>query len=246
MTARWLRLEPGHRFPRHAHHSWSFGLVGAGSVRLWRAGAWHRAGYPDATVLHPGETHEGVAHPESGLSYVAVTVPISLVAELAGDGRRPRFVDLRQPAEPVRLLVASAREAVPEERRERTVAALCWLFERSGGEAGTVLGSRPGRLLAEAVKQRLDACFTEPVRISDIARDMAVAPATVIREFRRRHALSPYAYVVSRRVDLARQLLDAGVAPAQAANRAGFCDQSHLNRHFIRLVGVTPGGYQRA
>jgi AraC-like DNA-binding protein len=44
----------------------------------------------------------------------------------------------------------------------------------------------------------------------------------------------------------ARELLERGVPPAAAAVSVGFCDQSHLSRHFRRIVGATPGLYQRA
>ncbi|WP_258040405.1 helix-turn-helix domain-containing protein, partial [Streptomyces sp. SM9] len=34
--------------------------------------------------------------------------------------------------------------------------------------------------------------------------------------------------------------------PAETATAVGFTDQPHLNRHFTRIVGVTPGAYRRA
>ncbi|WP_405509499.1 helix-turn-helix domain-containing protein [Streptomyces cyaneofuscatus] len=39
-------------------------------------------------------------------------------------------------------------------------------------------------------------------------------------------------------------LLD-GLRPAQVATAVGFHDQAHLNRHFTRHVGTTPGRYRR-
>jgi AraC-like DNA-binding protein len=49
--------------------------------------------------------------------------------------------------------------------------------------------------------------------------------------------------LIQMRVFRAKQLLAAGVPIAQAAFDTGFTDQSHLNRHFKRLVGITPGQY---
>jgi AraC-like DNA-binding protein len=43
----------------------------------------------------------------------------------------------------------------------------------------------------------------------------------------------------------ARDLLRSGVPIAEAALRTGFVDQSHLNRHFKRIIGVTPGQYRK-
>ena len=45
---------------------------------------------------------------------------------------------------------------------------------------------------------------------------------------------------------IARRLLERGERPADAAALAGFTDQSHLNRHFTRRVGLTPAQYARS
>ena len=46
------------------------------------------------------------------------------------------------------------------------------------------------------------------------------------------------------RRDHARRLIQAGRPLAQAAQMAGFADQSHLVRHFRRTFAVTPGAYR--
>lgn len=194
-----------------------------------------------ATVLPPGEVHDGVADERSGLAYAAVSVPPDLVATVFGSARTPVFDGLPHPPRHVRRLVAAARSDSPEEHREWTLAALSSVFADVDADAPR----RPERHLAAAAKRLLDESFLEPICVAAVAERMGVAPATLIRGFRRHNGVSPYAYVVSRRVDFARQLLDVGVWPAEAACRAGFYDQAHLNRHFARLVGVTPGVYRR-
>jgi AraC family transcriptional regulator len=66
------------------------------------------------------------------------------------------------------------------------------------------------------------------------------------RQFRAATGLPPHQFVLARRVDRARQLLQGGDdSPlAQVAARAGFSDQSQFTRHFKRLVGVTPGRFR--
>jgi AraC-like DNA-binding protein len=43
----------------------------------------------------------------------------------------------------------------------------------------------------------------------------------------------------------AQKSLREGLQPAHVAAEYGFVDQSHLTRHFKRLVGVTPAQYAR-
>jgi AraC family transcriptional regulator len=49
-------------------------------------------------------------------------------------------------------------------------------------------------------------------------------------------------YLILRRVERAKQLLQAGtdLSLAEVALSAGFSDQSQFSHHFKRLVGVTP------
>jgi AraC-like DNA-binding protein len=72
-----------------------------------------------------------------------------------------------------------------------------------------------------------------------------MSPFALLRAFRAETGLPPHAYLNQLRVRLARQLLDAGLPPAQVAVDAGFADQPHLTRHFKRAVGVPPAAYQR-
>ena len=66
------------------------------------------------------------------------------------------------------------------------------------------------------------------------------------RSFTRRFGVSPHAYVIGRRIDLARGLLLQGARPADVATMAGFYDQAHLTRHFKRHTSATPAAYARS
>jgi len=55
--------------------------------------------------------------------------------------------------------------------------------------------------------------------------------------------MPPHRYLTGRRVDLARRYLLDGRPAAEVATLAGFYDQSHLNRHFKKVLGVTPTSF---
>ncbi len=61
--------------------------------------------------------------------------------------------------------------------------------------------------------------------------------------FRCQVGMPPHQYLCRTRVEEARVRLRQGLAPAAVAADTGFCDQSHMNRHFKRAFGVTPGCY---
>ena len=66
------------------------------------------------------------------------------------------------------------------------------------------------------------------------------------RQFKATTGLPPHQYVILRRVERAKQLLQAGtdLSLAEVAQHAGFSDQSQFSHHFKRLVGVTPAQFR--
>jgi AraC-like DNA-binding protein len=68
------------------------------------------------------------------------------------------------------------------------------------------------------------------------------------RQFKRATGLAPNQYVRARRVERAKQLLQARaeLPLAEVTVGAGFSDQSLLTHHFKRLVGVTPRQFRRS
>ena len=95
-------------------------------------------------------------------------------------------------------------------------------------------------------QRRLDDVPEAPATLADLAALAGVSRFQLLRGFARATGVTPHAYLLQRRVRLARQLLIAGRAPAEAAQEAGFADQSHLTRAFRRQFGVTPARYRAA
>lgn len=58
--------------------------------------------------------------------------------------------------------------------------------------------------------------------------------------------LTPHQFQLQNRVRKGQRLLSGPATVAEAAAAAGFCDQSHFDRHFKRLVGLTPADYKRS
>lgn len=99
---------------------------------------------------------------------------------------------------------------------------------------------------ADRVKQCLEHDPSMNVDLAALARETGMSRFRALRVFKRWYGLPPHAYQLRVRVGLVQKSLRSGSRPAEAAAEYGFVDQSHLTRHFRRLLGVTPAVYARA
>jgi AraC family transcriptional regulator len=98
------------------------------------------------------------------------------------------------------------------------------------------------RAVVEYIVEHLEAGPS----LAQMAAVARLNPYHFARQFKRATGLPPHQYVISRRVERAKELLQGGgdFSLAEVAARAGFSDQSKFSRHFKRLVGVTPGQFR--
>lgn len=83
------------------------------------------------------------------------------------------------------------------------------------------------------------------MNLSTLSRQTGLSRFAALRAFKRRYGLPPHSYQLHVRLGLAQRGLREGQSPARVAAIYGFVDQSHLTRHFKRILGVTPAHYAR-
>ncbi|ODH02938.1 hypothetical protein A4S05_22015 [Nostoc sp. KVJ20] len=77
--------------------------------------------------------------------------------------------------------------------------------------------------------------------LAEIAGVVNISPTYFANLFKGATGISPHQYVVQQRVEWAKLLLlKTNLSIADIALQVGFSNQSHLTRHFKRLIGVTP------
>jgi AraC family transcriptional regulator len=91
----------------------------------------------------------------------------------------------------------------------------------------------------------VEAHLAEDLSLFTLAAEVGLSPSHLTRELRRVSGLAPHQYVLRRRAERARVLLDQrDHSVCAAALAAGFSSQAHLNFVFRRVFGLTPGAYR--
>jgi AraC family transcriptional regulator len=112
-------------------------------------------------------------------------------------------------------------------------------------------GSRAsGGLLAwqvRKVREYVDAHIGSRVLVLNLSAVVNLSEAHFSRMFKRTFGLSPHAFVLQRRLELAaRLMLEGAESLTDIALSCGFTDQPHLCKHFRRSIGETPAAWRRA
>jgi AraC-like DNA-binding protein len=99
------------------------------------------------------------------------------------------------------------------------------------------------RTVLEYIEEHLDASPT----LEQMAAVARLSPTYFASQFKRTTGLPPYRYVIGRRIERAKQLMQTApdASLAEVALHAGFSDQSQFSHHFKRFIGVTPGEFRR-
>ncbi|WP_116148947.1 AraC family transcriptional regulator [Paraburkholderia sp. BL27I4N3] len=250
--------ETAHAFPRHSHDRFGVGVIVSGGHRSASGRGLVEARANDAIMVNPGEVHDGSPLDERGRAWRMLYFEPSMLVTAASEltGAAARELELTQPVAHDPLLkrlferlfaVAVEAPIVPDDlAREEALLELL-------GHVVRVHATRPARSqsadasgpIARA-KARIDDDPSSPLTLADLAADTGMSRFQLLRGFAHEMGLPPHAYRMQRRVVLARQWIARGATLADAAAAAGFADQSHMTRAFVRLLGVTPANYAAA
>lgn len=244
-----MSLLTEHVFPRHAHDQFGIGAMVSGAQRSWSVLGAVESAAGDAIMLNPGELHDGAPLDGARGWHIVYLDPGLVAREAAEEGAGELVV---RPVAHDRLLAArigrlfgQLQAAVPDRMAVEESLLCCLMHASQRHRIDGPLVRRRSPAVGRAV-QRLEQAPELATSLAELAELAGSSRFQLLRGFCREVGTTPHAYLVQLRVRLARRCLAEGQVPAQAAVSAGFADQSHMTRAFLRQLGVTPGRYRAA
>lgn len=236
-------------FGRHTHDQFGIGLMDSGGQKSLSGRGYVESNAGDIITFNPGEVHDGT--PLGGprvwrmlyfdtelinrcfsdisdgkFSSGEFTLPVSTNAGIAenfnhlyqaiisGSGDVERLA-----ADEAMLIMTKALAQMPRLQMKMPLKGVLY------------------------AKEKMDDAPGSPVSLTELAAIAGLGQFTFLRAFAHYNGMTPHAYLLQRRLSLVRKLITGGMSLVDAAIAAGFADQSHMTRLFVRSYGYTPGLY---
>lgn len=241
-------------FPRHMHEEYILGVMVRGVEGLRHRGATHIAPAGSVLIINPCEWHANYALDEAGYAYRTLYPSVDLMKRFAQEisGRDQDAPLLRQPVvaddEKLSRLLLSLHLALEQnvsslEQEARLLDAVAHLLAHHSTVPPASPSLRREHHYVKWVRDYLQANYADNVSLAELGEFTGVSPFHLLRVFRDEVGLPPHEYQTHIRIARAKRLLRSGRRVVEVAAEVGFTDQSHLTRHFKRIVGVTPGRF---
>lgn len=235
----------------HSHEELSVGFVEQGSSRIICEHLQFRLNIHDAILIPPHVVH--LCKPEDPDNYrfqmlfldagwvknTFNTDPFALAPATTGLSQQDRDAKTA-----LFLSLASGNRTYDalklEEETILFIARLPGLL--NAGPA--VPDSEPAGPAIQQAKSLLDNRFIEDIRLETLETACGLSRFALVRRFRAAFGLTPHAYLINKRINLARQLLSGKETIADIAAHCGFFDQSHFVKTFSAYTGMTPAAFR--
>lgn len=94
-------------------------------------------------------------------------------------------------------------------------------------------------------RDRMDREYARPLDVTQLARTALMSSAHFSRRFREAYGESPYAYLMTRRIERAKALLRLGeLSVTEVCFAVGCSSLGSFSSRFTELVGETPSAYR--
>jgi AraC-like DNA-binding protein len=100
-------------------------------------------------------------------------------------------------------------------------------------------------VLLRSVRDRIDRDYAQPLDVEALARGVHLSAGHLSREFKRVFGESPYSYLMTRRIERAKALLDRGdLSVTEVCFAVGCSSLGTFSTRFTELVGMPPSAYR--
>lgn len=239
------------KFPAHFHEYYVIGFIEEGQRHLVCRGEEYIINPGDLLLFNPFDAHSCEQLDGKTLDYRCINVNPKVmekvVLEINSKKGLPRFTQsvlfqsLHVPnLKELHLKISQNGDEL--EKEELFIYLLDELIQ-AYSDLTILPYSTEGSYEIKTICSYLEANYMKTITLNELSTLVGWSKYHLLRSFTKERGISPYSYLVSIRINQAKELLEQKIKPIEVAFLTGFSDQSHLTKFFKGLVGLTPKQY---
>ena len=238
-------------FSNHFHEYYVIGFVEDGGRCLSCKNQEYFIRKGDIVLFNPGDNH-GCVQSDGGVwDYRGIHLSKEVMSDYAEEltGRRflpsfsPNVIQNPEAACYLRALHERImRDSQDFSKEESLLLLLSLLLQQYGQPFENVVCECTAAI--QKACAFMESHYAQHLWLEQLCQHVGLSKSTLLRAFTRTKGITPYCYLENIRIGKAKQLLEQGVSPLEAALQTGFSDQSHFTNYFRRFIGVAPGAYR--
>jgi AraC-like DNA-binding protein len=240
-------------FPNHFHEFYVIGFVEKGHRYLVcnQKEYWMADG--DVNIFNPLEPHACKMVDGKTMDYLSLNIKPEVmqqvVKDILGEPMLPRFAPTVLYRSDTANLIGELHAMICAEqidfKKEELFFLLIEQLLRDHSDASLEDEESYTDGFIDNLCRYLEDHYNQSISLDELSSLAGVSKYHMLRTFTKQKGISPYSYLETIRIGKAKQYLEKGMIPLDAAFQTGFSDQSHFTNYFKKLIGLTPKQYQK-
>lgn len=231
------------KYKRHAHQEYAIGVTLRGIQHFHLDGSLQLSYQNGVMLFNPEQTHDGMAHDETGLDYVMLYIDPQLFLDVTGKKDIARFSTPIVYNHALEQKILNLSNAIFSEKDESLCSELLLSLMDSLFQSNISTSNRSHNDLIRKAKDMLHTNLENVLKLDEISKELNLSKFQFIRLFKAQTGITPYQYFLNCKVEYAKQLIEKNRDVYSAVAECGFVDLTHLNKHFKSVYGTTAYEY---
>jgi AraC-like DNA-binding protein len=238
-------------YPKHWHEEYQLCFIQDGGGELTYRGNIHNTPKISLFIVHPGEVHSNST--DIGCSFRSIYVQPEVIQNtLSGSNNsketfpffsNPMIFDKEIIGDYLNLHLSLENSETTLERETAMLEMLTKLVNRYAQGKRNVESFGKENNAVKKVQDYIVEHYDQNISLKTLSKLVNLSRFHLNRVFSEEIGMPPHAFQTQVRIAKAKQLIKKGISLSNIATTTGFADQSHFNRHFKRLMKITPSEY---
>ncbi|WP_418463015.1 helix-turn-helix domain-containing protein [Frisingicoccus sp.] len=237
----------------HTHNCCELFFVIDGVGQFFIENQLHPVGANDFVIVNPHVLHTEMSLNANPMEYIVLGIEDFELSETNAWNQQYYIVNCRPIRDKVLFYLQSMLKEI--ENKEFNHDIICQdlmeilvilILRQTGLSMSIVSGPKKSSHLCSAIRRYIEAHYRESINLDTLVEISHVSRYYLVHAFTKEYGISPINYMISCRIEEAKQLLKNDDYPLSFISRfLGFSSPSYFSQAFKKICGLSPNEYRK-